>query len=384
MAANGNGNGKPPVFVVLQLTGGNDYFKTVIPYNDEHYYDSRRSLQIPQDRVLKLDDELGMHPEMAPLKRVYDRGDMAIVHGIGYANSPRSHFRSMDIWHTCEPDKLGTEGWLGLATREIDPHKENVVTTVSMGPSMFRAVSVAGVPVAAVASLDSYGLLTGISSQEQRLKILDRFSQMYTPTIGTGAVMEYLGETGLEAMKGADILKVAPGMYSSTVEYADNPIARKLKDIARIHLADLGTRIFYCDYGSFDTHAAQATTHAKLWQDVGEAVADFWDDLREHDADENVVMFMFSEFGRRVRDNGSGTDHGAAGVAFALGPRIKGGMYSEYPETRPEALEQGDLVPNQDYRGVYSTILEDHLSIEAAPIVNGQFEAPSFIRTNGH
>ena len=110
---------KPPVVVVLQLTGGNVYFNTIIPHTDSNYYDSRRSLGIPQDRVLKLDDKLGMHPAMAPMKSIYDSGDMAIIHGIGYANSPRSHFRSMDIWHTCEPDTVGTEGWVARATREF-------------------------------------------------------------------------------------------------------------------------------------------------------------------------------------------------------------------------------------------------------------------------
>ena len=285
----------------------------------------------------------------------------------------------MDIWHTCEPDKVGTEGWLGLAARDIDPRKENVVTTVSMGPSMFRAVSVPGVPVAAVDGLDSYGLLTGISSEEQRLKILDRFTQMYTPTIGSGAVMEFLGETGLEAMQGADILKVAPGMYSSSIEYADTPIARKLKDVARIHLADLGTRIFYCDYGSFDSHANQVGMHAGLWSDVSAAVGDFFADLKEHDAADNVVMIMFSEFGRRVRDNGSGTDHGAAGVAFALGEPVRGGFYGEYPSRRPEDLSQGDLAPNLDFRGFYATVLEDWMGLDAKPIVKGDFEKPKFL-----
>ena len=226
-------NKKDPVLVVLQLSGGNDYMNTVIPYTDPLYRDNRPAVGIADEDIIRINNELGFHPSLRVMQEMFDQGNLAVIHGVGYPDSPRSHFRSMDIWHTCEPDKLGTEGWLGLATREIDPHKENVVTTVSMGPSMFRAVSVAGVPVAAVDSLDSYGLLTGISNEDQRLKILDRFTQMYTPTIGTGMVMEYLGETGLEAMKGADILKVAPGMYSSTVEYADNPIARKLKDIAR-------------------------------------------------------------------------------------------------------------------------------------------------------
>ena len=372
-------NKKDPVLVVLQLSGGNDYLNTVIPYTDPLYKDNRTTVGIADEDIIRINDELGFHPSMKVMQEIFDRGELAVIHGVGYPDSPRSHFRSMDIWHTCEPDKVGTEGWLGLAARDIDPRKENVVTTVSMGPSMFRAVSVPGVPVAAVDGLDSYGLLTGISSEEQRLKILDRFTQMYTPTIGSGAVMEFLGETGLEAMQGADILKVAPGMYSSSIEYADTPIARKLKDVARIHLADLGTRIFYCDYGSFDSHANQAPMHAGLWSDVSAAVGDFFADLKEHDAADNVVMIMFSEFGRRVRDNGSGTDHGAAGAAFALGEPVRGGFYGEYPSRRPEDLSQGDLAPNLDFRGFYATVLEDWLGLDAKPIVKGEFEKPKFL-----
>ena len=372
-------NKKDPVLVVLQLSGGNDYLNTVIPYTDPLYKDNRTTVGIPDEEIIRINDELGFHPSMRVMQEIFDRGELAVIHGVGYPDSPRSHFRSMDIWHTCEPDKVGTEGWLGLAARDIDPRKENVVTTVSMGPSMFRAVSVPGVPVAAVDGLDSYGLLTGISSEEQRLKILDRFTQMYTPTIGSGAVMEFLGETGLEAMQGADILKVAPGMYSSSIEYADTPIARKLKDVARIHLADLGTRIFYCDYGSFDSHANQVAMHAGLWSDVSAAVGDFFADLKEHDAADNVVMIMFSEFGRRVRDNGSGTDHGAAGAAFALGEPVKGGFYGEYPSRRPEDLSQGDLAPNLDFRGFYATVLEDWMGLDAKPIVKGEFEKPKFL-----
>jgi len=373
-------NKKPPVIVVLQLTGGNDYFNTIIPYTDSNYYDNRKTLQIPEERVIKLDDKIGMHPAMGPMKDIFESGDMAIIHGIGYANSPRSHFRSMDIWHTCEPDTVGTEGWLGRALKNLDPNGENPVTGVNVDMALPRALVAPGVSVASVADLANYGLLTNIEQEQQRLQILERFANMYGPAVGSGQVMEYLGQTGLDALKGADILKVAPQKYESSVEYGNSPVAHKLKDIAMIHTADVGTRVFYTSHGSFDTHAAQAATHSQLWSEVSEAVADFWDDLREHNADENVVMFMFSEFGRRVRDNGSGTDHGAAGVAFALGPRVKGGFYSEYPETRADALEQGDMVPNMDYRGVYSTILEDWMEMDAPGIVNGQFEQPKFIK----
>ena len=370
---------KEPVLVVLQLTGGNDYLNTVIPYTDPRYRDSRPGVGLPEDQILHLDDEMGLHPSMEAIKNLYEEEKVGIIHGVGYANSPRSHFRSMDIWHTAEPDKIATEGWLGRAIRDLDPHKENVVTGVSFGPSLPRALALRGVPVACVSNLENYGLLPGISDQEQRANILERFSRVYSPAIGGSLIMDYLGRTGLESLKGADILKVAPERYSSTIEYAATPIAKKLKGIAQVHLANLGTRIFYCDHGSFDTHATQLPMHAKLWQDVSEAIADFFDDLREHDAADNVIMFLFSEFGRRVQDNGSGTDHGAAGATFVIGDPIQGGMYSEYPSRKAEDLIQGDLVPNIDFRGVYASILEKWLGLDPNPIVGGNFEQLDFV-----
>ena len=370
---------KAPVLVVLQLSGGNDYMNTVIPYNDPLYRDYRPRVGIPEDQILPLDNEVGLHPSMGPLQETYNQGTMAIIHGVGYPNSVRSHFRSMDIWHTCEPDKTGTEGWLGLATRELDPRKENIVTAVSFGPCMFRALVAPGVPVACVDDLETYGLLTGISPEPQRAKILERFAQNYSPLIGKDEVMKYLGATGLEAMQGADILKVAPQKYASTVKYPDTSIAKKLKGIAQVHFADLGSRIFYCDHLGFDTHANQMGVHATLWTDVSNAIEAFFADLREHNAADNVLMFLFTEFGRRVRDNGSGTDHGAGGVAFAIGDTVKGGQYGEYPSRKAEDLTQGDLAPNLDFRGLYSTILEDWLHVDAKPIVKGSFEKPRFL-----
>jgi len=370
---------KDPVLVVVQLSGGNDYLNTVIPYSDGLYYDNRPVVGIHEDRVIKLDDKAGLHPEMGPLKKVWDRGDMAIIHGIGYENAPRSHFRSMDIWHTCEPDKLGTEGWLGRATRDIDPNKENVLTTVSFGPSLFRALVLPGTPVAVVDDLDNYGLLPGITEQAQRTEILDRFARMYSPAIGSSAVMDYMGQTGLDTLEGADILKEAPLMYSSSVEYPDTSIAKKLKGIAQVHMANFGSRIFYVDHGSFDSHANQAGMADKLWKDVSEGMGSFLDDLREHDVSDNVVVMMFTEFGRRTRDNGSGTDHGAAGAAFMFGDGVKGGQYSEFPSLEEKNLEQGDVIPNYDYRGLYTSILEDWLDLDAKPIVEGIYEKLSIL-----
>ena len=371
---------KDPVLVVLQLSGGNDYMNTVIPYANSLYWDNRPVVNIPEDKIVDLDGKVGFNPSMAPLKKFYEDGRMAVIHGVGYADSPRSHFRSMDIWHTCEPNIVGTEGWLGRALQEFDPRKENVVTGVSFGPSMFRAMSLPGVPVACVSgSLETYGMLPGIQG-EQRLKVLERFKNAYASSVGLGPVMDYLGTTGIDSLAGADILKVAPQKYSSTVTYPGSKVANKLKGVAQVHLADLGTRIFYLDHGSFDTHASQLGEHAKLWKEVSEGIEAFFADLRAHNAADNVLMLLFTEFGRRVHDNGSGTDHGAGGVAFAIGDPVQGGQYSEYPSLKVEDLSQGDMVPNHDFRGVYTTILEDWLKLDAKPIVNGSFEKFSFVK----
>jgi uncharacterized protein (DUF1501 family) len=370
---------KDPVLVVLQLTGGNDYLNTVIPFNDPLYRDNRKAVGIGDNQVLHIDKDYGFAPYLAPLKKFWDEGNLAMMHGVGYLDSPRSHFRSMDIWHTCEADKVGTEGWLGRVAREIDPKKENVVTTVSFGPCLFRALSVPGVPVACVAGpLEKYGFLPNIQEREQRLQVLERFSRMYKPEPGTG-VMEYLGTTGLDSLKGADILKVAPQRYKSTVEYPDSSIARKLKGIAQVHLAGLGSRIFYCDHASFDTHAGQNPLHGTLWTQVTEGLEAFMTDLRQHNAADNVIVLMFSEFGRRVRDNGSGTDHGAAGVTFVIGDKVKGGHYGEYPSLKAEKLVQGDLNPSMDFRSIYSTILDKWMGMNPAAIVNGTYEQPAFL-----
>ena len=260
------------------------------------------------------------------------------------------------------------------------PAGDNPVTAVNVGYGLPRALLAPNASVASVSDLEAYGMLSSIERQEQREALLQRFANMYAPAIGTGPVMEYIGNTGLDALKGADMLKVAPGQYESSVEYeAGNPLSQKLRDVARIHFSGLGSRIFYTEHGGFDTHASQSGNHPKLWNEVSSAIGDFWDDLREHDADGNVLMFVFSEFGRRVKENGSGTDHGAGGVAFAIGPGVRGGMHGEYPETRAEALVDGDLAPGIDFRSTYTSILEDWFGLDAAPIVNGRFEKPAFV-----
>ena len=371
MSANKSEN----TLVVVQLTGGNDFMNTVVPYTSEHYYDARKKIIIQQDQVLPINDALGLNAHAAPLKRLYDEGKMAIIQGIGYPNSNRSHFRGMDIWHTCEPDRVGNEGWVGLAVRELDPQAENVLTGVNIGMGLPRAMAVTGVPVTSVGDLEGYGVMNRLEKESLRDKSLTAFKNIYDQAIGTGPVSEYIGKTGIDILKGADLLADVADKYASTVEYADNVIAKNLRDVARIHLAGLGTRIFYTAHGGYDTHANEMPTHPKLMQELSGAIADFFDDLEEHDAADDVTMLVFTEFGRRMRDNGSGTDHGSGGGAFLFGKQVNGGLYAEYPSLDPADWEHGeDLKHTLDFRGVYGTVLEQWMGVEAKPIVKGTFE----------
>ena len=362
------------VLVVIQLSGGNDYLNCIVPYENGHYKDARPNIKITDDQVIPLDKGYGLNPGMNPIKDLYDQGKVAIIHGIGYPVPNRSHFRSMDLWHTAEPTTVGSKGWLGQAIAQLDPIGSNVVTAVNFANGLPRALAAPNVPVASVADLENYGLLTGVAGAEQRNMALNAFSRMYTPLIGSGAMMDYLGQTGLDAMRGADMLKEGPKRYTSNVEYPENPFAKSMKAVAQVHFADLGTRIFYTQYGSFDTHTDEVALQKHLWEDISSSVAAFFQDLQEHQLGDEVTILMFSEFGRRVRDNGTGTDHGSGGVAFILGNQIKGGHYNEYPSLDPVKLIEGDLAFNNDFRGLYTDILEDWLEVEARPIVNGVFE----------
>ncbi len=375
-------NKKDPVLVILQMTGAYDALNTFIPYSDPHYVDYRPELGIAPEDVLAVNDQVGFHPAMAPIKELYDQGKVAVLQGIGYPNPIRSHFRSLDIWHTAEPDKMVTDGWLGKAIRDLDPNKENILTAVNFGRGLPRALAAPGVSVASVGDLSNYGVLTGIQDTDQRSDALDIFARMYSPMIGTGVVNDYLSQTGLDALKGADILRTAPQTYSSSVEYGGSPFAQWLKNIAQVHLSGFGTRILYTGVnpGTFDTHANQNITFPKLWGDVSNAVGDFYQDLKEHNANEEVVILLFTEFGRRVQENGSGTDHGSGGVAFMIGDAVKGGLYGEYPSLEPDKLDHGDLQWKTDFRSTYATLLEQWMGLDANPILGGTFEQLDFIR----
>ena len=370
----GNGH-KDPVLVIVQLSGGNDFMNTLVPYNEGHYYDARPLVGVPQDEVMPINDQLGFNPAAERLKNLYDAGDVAVIQGIGYPNASRSHFRGMDIMHTCEPDRISTEGWVAKLIQRLDPDSENPLTGINIGRGLPRAMAAPGVTATSVGDLDNYGLMPDIQAEEDRNRDLEIFKRMYTPAIGAGMVMDYLRQTGTDSLAGADMLAPVPGAYESSVEYGKNPIASALRDVARIHTADLGARVFYTNHIGYDTHSHQPPVHPGLLRDLSGALEDFMTDLREHEAAEEVSILVFTEFGRRMKDNGSGTDHGSGGGAFIIGEHVDGGLYAEYPSVDPKDWLNGeDLYHTIDFRGIYGTMLEQWMGVEPEEIVVGNFE----------
>ena len=368
--------------VVVQLSGGNDALNTVVPYGDGLYYDWRPDVRIEPDQVLHLDDQFGFNPSMGPVKALWDEGKVAVLNGVGYPSPNRSHFRSMDIWHTAESEGIGDSGWLGRTIKELEPKSENVLAGVNFGRGLPRALSCKGVPVASVGDLETYGLLPDIREQSAREYALEAFSYIYGSAMAQDEVSQFIGQTGLDALRGADILRSAPGKYSSSVEYADTPLAQSMKNIAQVLTADLGTRVYYAQHGSFDTHAGQIDSHAKLWTDTSNALGDFMDDIKEHDLEDEVLVLVFSEFGRRIQDNTAGTDHGSGGVSFVIGTPVKGGFYGEYPSLKEEDHLEGDLHFNTDFRSIYSTIAERWLGVDPELAANGRYEQIDFIASS--
>ena len=366
--------------VVVQLSGGNDAMNTIIPYNNGIYHDSRSSIHLTEDEIIDIDGSLGFHPEMLQIKNLWDEGKVSLINGIGYPSPNRSHFRSMDIWHTAESESIAPDGWLGRTIREIDPEHKNVVTGVNFGRGLPRSLQCRGVPVASVGNLDTYGLMTDIQGSENRDYALGFFSRLYGPHQGRDVILEALGENGINAMIGADILTSANQKYSSSVEYSDTPISNNLKDIAKVIFADVGTKIYYAQHGSFDTHAGELVNHAKLWKDLSVGLGDFFDDLKEHNKEDDVAILLFSEFGRRIEDNGSGTDHGSGGVSFVMGGSVKGGFYGEQPSLELSEQVEGDMKYNNDFRSTYATLLDQWLEIDPVPILGANYEQHDFFR----
>ncbi len=365
--------------VVVQMSGGNDYLNCVVPYDDPRYVDNRPNVRITEDRVLPMDGKYGLNPGMQPIKELFDQGKVAVIHGVGYPEPNRSHFRSMDIWHTAEPRHVANEGWLGNAVRQMHPEGDNVVGAVNFGGGLPRALIAKGAPVASVTDLETYGLMSHLSAETERSEVLEMFKYIYSMGLGSGPTMDLMSQTGLDALRGADILSQCTLTYDSEIEYDPNAFSKSMKSAAQVLQADIGTRICYTQHGSFDAHTDGIKLQERLLRDVSGGIHDFYTDMKSHDQSEDILILAFSEFGRRVKDNGNGTDHGSGGVAFLIGDGVQGGQYGEYPSMDANDLVEGDLAFNLDFRSLYTEIMDDWLEVDAREVMDRDYEKVGFL-----
>jgi uncharacterized protein (DUF1501 family) len=362
------------ILVAVQLSGGNDGLNTLIPFADPGYYQFRSSLAIPTSDILPLTDSIGLHPSLSGLKSLYDQGLVAVVQGVGYPNPNRSHFRSMDIWHTARPDILERSGWLGRYLDACQCVQDQPLPAVSVGDQLNSSFYADHTLVPAVANIGGFSLQTDSGDRNSRALQMQTLRNIYNQAGNWPAHEALMRRTALGAMDGADQLQQAAASYHSSVEYpSNNPLATQLQMVAQVIAGKLGTRVFSVQLGGFDTHAAQFNQQANLLGQLSEALGAFERDLAAMGRQDDVVVMTFSEFGRRVSQNGSnGTDHGTAEPMFVIGTRVTPGLYGAYPSL--EDLDaNGDLKFSTDFRNVYAAILHDHLAVDPAPVLAGDY-----------
>ncbi|MCC6176244.1 MAG: DUF1501 domain-containing protein [Chloroflexi bacterium] len=356
------------VLVVIQLSGGNDGLNTIVPYGDPRYYEIRPTLAIPREQVLPLDDRVGLHPSLAPLKPFYDNGRLGIAQSISYPNPNRSHFRSMEIWQTATPERFEQTGWLGRYLDACGCGHDQPLDAINVGDTLNRSFWTEMSLVPAIGNVATFQFQTDPRAPRDRASQVKALENIYNYAGQFRPYEEQIRRTTKAALAGADELKRIAGAYQPTVDYPADPFANGLKSISQVIASDLGTRIFFLQLGGFDTHANQATTHANLLGVLANGLAAFLRDLENQGRADDVLVMTFSEFGRRPNQNASGgTDHGTAEPMFLLGGSIRGGLHNAAPNLTE--LADGDLQMASDFRSVYASVVQDWLGADPVAVV---------------
>jgi uncharacterized protein (DUF1501 family) len=360
------------VLVILQLSGGNDGLNTVIPVRNDIYYQSRPSLGIARERALVLNAETGLHPSLTQLKSLYDEGNLAILNNVGYPNPDRSHFRSMDIWQTASgSSEYINSGWLGRWLDAQCAGCDKPTQALEMDDMLSLAMS--GEKMKGIALRDPKRLYD--TSRDPFYKNLLQAGIREQPEDPASYLYKVMAET----LSGADYIFQQSKMRPSTTVYPDSELGKNLKTIATLISSDINTRVYYVSLGSFDTHVGQEAKQEKLFNDLNDAIRPFTDDLKANHRFEDVLMMSFSEFGRRVGENGSGgTDHGTANNMFLISGGLKNkGMLNEMPDLSD--LSDGDLNQQMDFKRVYATVLKKWLGADDLQILGKKYEYLNFI-----
>lgn len=379
------------ILVVIQLLGGNDGLNTVVPHKIDGYARGRRALRIPASGLVRLSDEIGLHPSLKPLEMTLENGRLAVIQGVGYPNPDRSHFRSMDIWESArlDPNDLAT-GWLGRAMDAAAerPDAAARINGVHIGSrNLPLALRARRTDVPSLERLDQLQIkgdntLTRIAAEVDRLRLSETNTQTKPemPEQAAGnPLLGFVARTTATAV--ASSKKLADlDTETGTVKYPNSGLSSRLQLISRMIKSGLDTRIFYTSLDGFDTHANQLNVHAGLLEQVGSSLAAFEADMAEAGQAERVAVLVFSEFGRRLAENASlGTDHGAAAPVFLTGKLARKGLVGKHPGMEAKDLNDGDVAFHTDFRRIYADILAKHLGIDPTAILGPGFESPGLL-----
>lgn len=382
------------ILVVIQLSGGNDGLNMVVPYSMDAYYKARPGIGIPAKDVLKLGDYgVGLHPQMAGIKELYDKGLAAVVQGVGYPNPNRSHFKSMDIWHTADTTATG-DGWLGRyfdseccgfgkgESGKAESGKPSVSNQPGIAIGRSAPLAMQGQRIKPI-SFESEELFRWIG-QDVHKALNDPYQKLErreVPTDADDSNSSFLMRTALDAQVSSDLIRKAV-RQKPLVQYPGNELSRQLQMVAAMIRAGLPTRVYYVQHGGFDTHAQQGAgngRHANLLSQLAQSVKAFYADLKAQENDGRVLAMSFSEFGRRVGQNASqGTDHGTAAPMFLFGPMVKAGVHGDHPSLTD--LDEGDLKYRIDFRTVYAGILDGWLKADPKKVLEGDYKTLTVIK----
>jgi uncharacterized protein (DUF1501 family) len=380
--------------VIVYLSGGNDSLSTLVPYQDPFYYSRRPAIAIPAGQVLQVGSDssgkaLGLHPRLTGLRTIFNEGRLAIVQRTGYANSSRSHFQGFDIWGTADPGTTSGLGWLG---RYLDtlPSPVDALAGWNSTRETPRALISRTVPVPAIPDARTYSLASPNGAAEA-LNERNAATRIAANVPADRPHLAFVNGSVQGALSTLDRV-ASVNSYAPSLTYPNNGFALALRTVAGSMVRGIGTRVFWVQTGGFDTHSAQGNAgggaYANLMGTVGDGLLAFYTDLRNQGLLNDTLVLQFSEFGRRISENGSqGTDHGAGGVMMAMGGGVRGGFYGTAPSLDPGSangtLENNgaDVRYETDFRAVYARVLEGWLGASSAPILGGNFlaNAPAII-----
>ena len=371
------------ILVVVQLSGGNDGLNTIVPFQDDAYYRARPLLAVKKTDVHKLDgkSDVALHPSLEGFKSLYDDGMLGIVQGVGYPNPNRSHFASMDIWHSADLNGGHGTGWVGRAMDHVtggDTSGDAATCTVCVGREAPMAAEGKHIKPIAFERANAFRW-SGSDLHPALEKQYDTFNRSGPlAEIPADSQAAFVMRTAMDAQIASDKVRAAVAKGNLTT-FPRNELAQQLQMVASMIRAELPTRVYYVALGGFDTHAGQLNRHGNLMRTFASAMDAFYKELKAMGQADRVLSIAFSEFGRRVSQNASqGTDHGCAGPMFTFGPMVKPGILGDQPSLTK--LDSGDLVYHTDFRSVYAAVLDQWMKADSKTVLQGAFKHAEILR----